>query len=213
MWLKPLLLCCWQDPILWDECSHRSRGGQGSDNTVGPGHEEDGAMCGQTARWGRQRERGHKARWSTARWEEVCMLEQQANQETTSQHSFVICPFYLSHSLHLLLFSMTRLWLHVSSSYLHFTRSQTNLKGQGSVTVFLKLSFTWKEPNLHSGPSIAIRWQVKQVNKKDSYSNHLLNSPKLSNETILLPSSGYLRYYNLNSVYTVKQEHHLKQIN
>lgn len=73
-----------QNPVLWDECSDRSRGGQGSDNTAGPGHEEDGAVRRQTTRWARQRERGHKAcRWA-AQWEEMCMLDQEAIQEPIS---------------------------------------------------------------------------------------------------------------------------------
>ena len=96
-------LCCWQNPVLWDECSNGSGGRQSGDNTAGPGHEEDGAVCGQTTRRDSQRERGHQTfRWRAQR-EEMYMLDQEAIQETMGQRSVVCLSLFSPHSVLLLL--------------------------------------------------------------------------------------------------------------
>lgn len=82
--------CVLQNPVLWDERSDGSGGGQGGDHAAGPGHEADGAVRRQTARRAGQWQRGHQAGRRAAQWEEVCMLD----QETTSQSSSVVRPFH-----------------------------------------------------------------------------------------------------------------------
>lgn len=86
-----------QYSLLRDKCSHRSGGGQGCDNAARPGHEEDGAVRRQAARRASQWQRGHETFGGAAQREEMCMLDGEAVQETTSQAlcrlSFLLATF------------------------------------------------------------------------------------------------------------------------
>lgn len=86
-----------QYSLLRDECGHGSGGGQGRDNAARPGHEEDGAVRRQAARRAGQWQRGHETFGGAAQREEMCMLDGEAVQETTSQAlcrlSFLLATF------------------------------------------------------------------------------------------------------------------------
>lgn len=110
VWVWPL--CYPQDTVLWDECSDRSRGGQGGDNAARPGHEADGTVRRQTTRRAGQRQWGDKTFRGAAHWEEMCMLDEEAIQH------HVVCPFYSPHSFYVL-------WLHVCSCAAHSLVSKT----------------------------------------------------------------------------------------
>lgn len=86
-----------QYSLLRDECGHGGGGGQGRDNAARPGHEEDGAVRRQAARRAGQWQRGHETFGGAAQREEMCMLDGEAVQETTSQAlcrpSFLLATF------------------------------------------------------------------------------------------------------------------------
>lgn len=85
-------LCCQQNPVLWDECGNRSRGGQSGDHAARPGDEEDGAMRRQAARRTRQWERINETFRRAAQWEEMCMLDKEVNEK----ESVLGCFFFPS---------------------------------------------------------------------------------------------------------------------